>query len=108
MKLDRALIADLYVDLGAQGVTAAVIAMARALKIRSVAEGIEDAETLAILRALGCDEIQGHYVSPALATADFEAWLEAGGASALLGHDFAALDASLSAGESAGAKRSVR
>jgi EAL domain-containing protein (putative c-di-GMP-specific phosphodiesterase class I)/DNA-binding response OmpR family regulator/GGDEF domain-containing protein len=109
MKLDRALIADLYVDLGAQGVTAAVIAMARALRIRSVAEGIEDAETLTMLRALGCDEIQGHYVSPALATADFEAWLEAGGASALIGHDVAALDATLGgAAARAGAKRSVR
>jgi EAL domain-containing protein (putative c-di-GMP-specific phosphodiesterase class I)/PleD family two-component response regulator len=89
LKLDRALIADLYVDLGAQGVTAAVIAMARALRIRSVAEGIEDAETLTMLGALGCDEIQGHYISPALRPADFEAWLEAGGASALIGDDFA-------------------
>jgi EAL domain-containing protein (putative c-di-GMP-specific phosphodiesterase class I)/GGDEF domain-containing protein len=95
MKLDRALVADLYVDLGAQGVTAAIIAMARALKIRSVAEGIEDADTLAMLRALGCDEIQGHYVSPPLQVADFEAWLDAGGAAALISHDAAALDAAL-------------
>jgi EAL domain-containing protein (putative c-di-GMP-specific phosphodiesterase class I) len=88
LKLDRTLMADLYVDLGAQGVAAAIVAMARALRIRSVAEGIEDAETLAMLRALGCDEIQGHYVSPALAPADFEAWLEAGGAIALVGDEF--------------------
>ena len=40
--------------------------------------------------------------------ADFEAWLEAGGASALIGHDFAALDATLGAEARAGAKRPVR
>jgi EAL domain-containing protein (putative c-di-GMP-specific phosphodiesterase class I)/GGDEF domain-containing protein len=98
MKLDRTLIGDLYVDLGAQGVTAAVIAMARALRIRSVAEGIEDAATLSMVRALGCDEIQGHYVSPALKAAELEAWLDAGGAAALLSHDAAALDQELDAG----------
>jgi len=45
MKLDRALMADLYTDLGAQGIAAAVIAMARALRIRSVAAGVEDMAT---------------------------------------------------------------
>ncbi|HEX7374289.1 MAG TPA: EAL domain-containing protein, partial [Steroidobacteraceae bacterium] len=43
MKLDRALMADLYTDPWAQGVTAAVLAMARAMKIRAVCDGIEDA-----------------------------------------------------------------
>ena len=46
MKLDRALMADLYTDPWAQGVTAAVLAMARAMQIRSVADGIDDAATL--------------------------------------------------------------
>jgi EAL domain-containing protein (putative c-di-GMP-specific phosphodiesterase class I)/PleD family two-component response regulator len=101
MKLDRALVADLYVDLGAQGVTAAVIAMARALKIRSVAEGIEDAATLTMLRALGCDEIQGHHVSTPLEVAEFEAWLDAGGAATLLSHDAAALEVELGGGATA-------
>jgi EAL domain-containing protein (putative c-di-GMP-specific phosphodiesterase class I)/DNA-binding response OmpR family regulator/GGDEF domain-containing protein len=83
MKLDRSLIADLCTDLGAMGVTAAVVAMARALRIRSVAEGIEDAATLEMIRAVGCDEIQGHYISRPLSAGDFEQWLEAGGAAAL-------------------------
>ena len=83
MKLDRSLMADLYTDLGAQGVTAAVISMARSMRVRSVAEGIEDADTLEMLRALGCDEIQGQYVSPPLGAREFESWLEDGGAAAL-------------------------
>jgi EAL domain-containing protein (putative c-di-GMP-specific phosphodiesterase class I)/PleD family two-component response regulator len=80
MKLDRALMADLYTDPWAQGVTAAVLAMARAMQIRSVADGIDDAGTLDMLRALGCDEIQGQHVSPPLKARDFEDWLERGGA----------------------------
>ena len=83
MKLDRSLTADLCTDLGAMGVTAAVVAMARALRIRSVAGGIEDAATLEMIRAVGCDEIQGYYVSRPLSAGDFEQWLEAGGAAAL-------------------------
>ena len=99
MKLDRALMADLYTDLGAQGIAAAVIAMARALRIRSVAEGVEDSATLAMLRALGCDEIQGYYVSRPLTAPDFEAWLGAGGAAALLAYEAAGLDAGVRSGE---------
>jgi EAL domain-containing protein (putative c-di-GMP-specific phosphodiesterase class I)/GGDEF domain-containing protein len=84
MKLDRSLMADLYTDLGAQGVTSAVIAMARTMHVRSVAVGIEDADTLEMVQALGCDEIQGKYVSPPLGPREFESWLEDGGATTLV------------------------
>jgi len=80
VKLDRSLMADRYTDVGAQGVAAAVLAMAKALRIRSVAEGIEDAESLEMVSWLGCDEIQGHYVSPPLKARDFADWMDAGGA----------------------------
>ncbi len=83
MKLGRSLVADLYTDVGAQGVIAAVLAMARGMRVRSVAEGIEDAASLQMLGALGCDEIQGPYVSPPLPAREFETWLEEGGAHAL-------------------------
>jgi len=80
LKLDRSLIADLRTDPGARDITAAVLAMARALRMRSVAEGIEDAETLEILLSLGCDEIQGFYISRPLTADGFESWLTTGGA----------------------------
>ena len=100
MKLDRSLVADLYSDLGATGVTAAVVAMARALRICSVAEGIEDAATLEMIRSVGCDEIQGFYVSRPLAAGDFEQWLTAGGAAALRVREAVELDAKLEAEDS--------
>jgi EAL domain-containing protein (putative c-di-GMP-specific phosphodiesterase class I)/DNA-binding response OmpR family regulator/GGDEF domain-containing protein len=78
LKVGRSLIAELYTDLGAQGVAAAVLAMARALRVRSVAEGVEDSAAVDMLRALGCDEIQGPYISPPLGARAFEGWLEEG------------------------------
>jgi EAL domain-containing protein (putative c-di-GMP-specific phosphodiesterase class I) len=80
MKLDRELMADLYTDPWAQGVTSAVLAMARAMKIRSVADGIDDGATLDMLRALGSDEVQGLHVAPPMKPREFEEWLERGGA----------------------------
>jgi EAL domain-containing protein (putative c-di-GMP-specific phosphodiesterase class I)/DNA-binding response OmpR family regulator/GGDEF domain-containing protein len=83
VKLDRSLMADLYTDIGAQGVTAAVLAMAKALRIRSVAEGIEDPEAMEMVSWLGCEELQGYYISPPLKARDFADWLDSGGAVAI-------------------------
>jgi predicted signal transduction protein with EAL and GGDEF domain/DNA-binding response OmpR family regulator len=80
MKLDRSLMADLYADPWSQGVTAAVLAMARAMRIRSVIDGVDDPATLEMLRALGCDEVQGLHVAPPMKARDFEEWFERGGA----------------------------
>ena len=80
MKLDRSLLADLYTDPWSQGVTAAVLAMARAMQIRTVIDGVDDQATLEMLRALGCDEVQGLYVAPPMKPRDFEEWFERGGA----------------------------
>jgi EAL domain-containing protein (putative c-di-GMP-specific phosphodiesterase class I)/DNA-binding response OmpR family regulator/GGDEF domain-containing protein len=97
VKLDRSLMADLYTDVGAQGVTAAVLAMAKALRIRSVAEGIEDAESLEMVSWLGCDEIQGFYISPPLKARDFAEWLDSGGAVVLARRRAAAIAVELEA-----------
>jgi len=83
MKLDRALMADLYTDPWAQGVTAAVLAMARAMQIRSVADGIDEAASLEMLRALGCEEVQGQFVALPMKAKEFEHWFETGGATRL-------------------------
>jgi predicted signal transduction protein with EAL and GGDEF domain/DNA-binding NarL/FixJ family response regulator len=80
MKLSPALVANLYVDPWTQGVTAAVVAMARAMNIRAVADHIDDEATFDMLRALGCDEVQGRHVASPMRVREFEHWLETGGA----------------------------
>ena len=44
-----------------------VIDLAHALDKRAVAEGVESAEALDLLRELGCDEAQGYFIARPLA-----------------------------------------
>lgn len=52
---------------------ALILNTAENLKMPVIAEGVEVAEQLTILKDLGCALVQGHYFSPALHAADFEA-----------------------------------
>jgi diguanylate cyclase (GGDEF)-like protein len=65
IKIDRAFIGDLHTDdAGARTVVAAIIDLARRLGLSTIAEGIETQEQLDILRSMGCDRVQGMYLSP--------------------------------------------
>ncbi len=56
----------------------ALVDLARALGIRSVAKGVESPETAAALRAMGCDMAQGWHFSRPLNVASATAWLADG------------------------------
>lgn len=66
VKIDRAFVAGLGKSPDDAAIVRAVLAMARGLGLRATAEGIETAEHVAELRALGCEHGQGHYFSPPL------------------------------------------
>ena len=55
----------------------AVVAVARSLKLRVAAQGVETDEQLEMLRALGFEEAQGYLMGPAVAPAACEAALKA-------------------------------
>ena len=63
LKVDRSFTQQL--DQGERGEVffKTIISLAHVLDMQVVAEGVETLEQLAILQALGCDEIQGYYVS---------------------------------------------
>ncbi len=63
IKIDRAFVNDLTTSDGDAAIVTAVIGMARSLRLRVVAEGVETAEQFAFLRAKDCDEAQGYYFS---------------------------------------------
>jgi diguanylate cyclase (GGDEF)-like protein/PAS domain S-box-containing protein len=71
VKIDRSFIKDLPHDTDDAAITRAVIAMAKSLRIRVVAEGVETREQLEFLRAHECDECQGYFVSRPLPPAEF-------------------------------------
>jgi diguanylate cyclase (GGDEF)-like protein len=52
-----------------------IIDLARTLGLRSVAEGVEDAETAQLLREMGCDAAQGWYLGRPMDSAKATAWL---------------------------------
>jgi len=63
LKVDRSFVIDLCTDPAAQAVATAIVAMARSLNLRTVAEGVEDEQQLHLLCQLGVDELQGYYFS---------------------------------------------
>jgi diguanylate cyclase (GGDEF)-like protein/PAS domain S-box-containing protein len=63
VKIDRAFVNDLATDEGDAAIVSAVISMARSLRLRVVAEGVENAAQFAFLRSRKCDEAQGFYFS---------------------------------------------
>ena len=63
LKVDRAFIHDLGKDEDSAAIVRSIVNLAHGLKLRVVAEGVETEEQLAILRAMGCDELQGFLFS---------------------------------------------
>lgn len=63
VKLDRTFIASILVDERAAAVVKAVVDLAHILGLTVVVEGVEDAETGALVRELGCDVGQGYFYS---------------------------------------------
>jgi EAL domain-containing protein (putative c-di-GMP-specific phosphodiesterase class I) len=60
VKLDRSFVSDLTTEASTVSMMRSVLAMAAALNLRVVSEGVETQEQLDILRGLGCEEAQGY------------------------------------------------
>ena len=63
LKIDRTFIQNLTTDEGDGAIVRAMIAMAKSLHLRTVAEGVETEAQLAALKDEGCDLIQGFLFS---------------------------------------------
>jgi len=62
IKVDRSFIRDIPADSGDMKIARAIIAMAHALRLKVVAEGVENAQQLQFLRVQHCDAAQGYFL----------------------------------------------
>jgi diguanylate cyclase (GGDEF)-like protein/PAS domain S-box-containing protein len=63
LKVDRAFVRDLGHDADSAAIIRSIVTLGHGLKMRIVAEGVETAAQLALLRELECDEYQGYLFS---------------------------------------------
>jgi diguanylate cyclase (GGDEF)-like protein len=72
LKIDRSFVKGLHSGGDRSALVRAIIALGQALNLKLVAEGIEDAQQVAALRALGCEYGQGYYFARPTPRAVFE------------------------------------
>ena len=76
LKIDRSFVSHVSGDGDLRTIVSSTIEMGHRLGMKVVAEGVEDGESYALLRELGCDTAQGYYMSPPLPPEAFLAWVE--------------------------------
>ena len=73
VKIDKSFVREIGEDTADRALVEAVIAMARGLGLKVVAEGVETPVQLDLLRRLGCHNVQGYHFSRPVPIADFPA-----------------------------------
>lgn len=75
LKIDKSFVMQLSADQEDQKIVRATINMAKALNLKTVAEGVEDARAQALLGQWGCTSIQGYYLAKPMPLPALLAWL---------------------------------
>ena len=78
MKINRSFVRDAGVDSDHAAIVQAVVKLARTMKLKVVAEGVETPEQLAALRDYGCDMVQGYLFSRPVPSEDITRLLREG------------------------------
>jgi predicted signal transduction protein with EAL and GGDEF domain len=76
LKIDRSFVRDLGITPQSSAVVTAIIALARSLGLRVVAEGVETLRQMEVLHRLGCGVMQGFLFSKPQPPEDIEIWLQ--------------------------------
>jgi diguanylate cyclase (GGDEF)-like protein/PAS domain S-box-containing protein len=86
MKIDRSFIMNVPDDASSGSITEAIIAMAKRLKLRCIAEGVENRAQLEFLRANHCEAFQGFLFSRPVTALEATAMLKAQASSDVTNH----------------------
>lgn len=77
LKIDQSFVRDITHDADDRAIVQAIISMAHSLGLSTIAEGVETIEQLEFLRAHGCAQIQGYWLSRPLTAAALQDWVQA-------------------------------
>lgn len=75
LKVDRSFVKTCVRDQSSRHIISTSVELARGLGMLVVAEGVETATELAVVRELGCDEVQGYYTGRPMSEEALYAWL---------------------------------
>jgi len=75
LKIDQCFIRDLASNPSDAAIVRAIVSLGHSLDLEIIAEGVETAEQLALLRNEGCDEVQGFYFAKAMPAEDLMAFI---------------------------------
>jgi len=75
LKIDQSFVSSLSVDDEAKAIVKTCIILGHSLKMKVVAEGVEDEATLIALRNMGCDLAQGYFISRPVSADKLVTWL---------------------------------
>jgi len=87
LKIDKSFVLNMGTEPGDAAIVRSTIDLAHSLGLTTIAEGVETADAVEQLTALGCDAVQGYAISRPLPAADLTAWLHSNGGRTSFGHD---------------------
>ncbi len=76
LKLDMVFVRNIHKDERVLKLVEFIMGIAKYLKVKVVAEGVEYKEQYEILKEMGCDVIQGYYFSKPVCAEEFEAFIK--------------------------------
>jgi EAL domain-containing protein (putative c-di-GMP-specific phosphodiesterase class I) len=75
LKIDQCFVRDAAESRESRLIIEAVVGLAHGLGLSATAEGVEDAATMKLLEALGCDQAQGYFVAEPMRGTELVPWL---------------------------------
>jgi EAL domain-containing protein (putative c-di-GMP-specific phosphodiesterase class I) len=75
LKIDKSFVLKMEQDIDDTKIVKSTIDLGHNMGLRVVAEGIENAKVMDLLKELGCDQGQGYYISRPMPASELQSWL---------------------------------